>query len=463
MTSFVKAAQNTETFVQTENGMKALASSLNKNVDLFFKAGASRGKDITPSFEGAFQENADIATRIALWLRDARQGAGERQLFRDILVHLEARHPAVAEKLIYRVPELGRWDDLLALKTDALRNKAFALIQTALQAEDGLCAKWMPRKGKDAEQLRAFLGFTPKRYRKTLVTLSKTVEQAMCAKNWDSIEFSHVPSLAMARYTKAFARNATEAFSKYKEALVKGEAKVNAGALYPYDVVKTIRARGDVTVAQAQWDALSNYVGDAKILPVVDVSGSMYQPAGNNPNVQAIDVALSLGLYLSDKNTGAFKDCFVTFTDRAKVEVLKGNLVSKLKQLEGAEWGMSTNLHAAFENILAVATKHKVAQEDMPTYVLILSDMQFNQCVNHNDTAMQMIERKYAEAGYVVPNVIFWNLADRGNNVPVTFDKSGAALISGFSPAVMVGVMKAEAVTPEAVMLSTISDPRYDF
>ncbi|MEN6623669.1 MAG: DUF2828 domain-containing protein, partial [Smithella sp.] len=73
----------------TTNGMKARQSSANKNVDFFYSVGASRGKDITPAFTAAFVENRELALRIAQWARDARGGAGERKIFRDILVQLE--------------------------------------------------------------------------------------------------------------------------------------------------------------------------------------------------------------------------------------------------------------------------------------------------------------------------------------------------------------------------------------
>jgi len=460
--TFVQSAQVTPQEARTENGMKALQSSMNKNVDLFFAAGSARGTDITAIFERAFQENADVATRIALWLRDAREGAGERQLFRDLLVHLEANHPATAEQLLPKVSELGRWDDLLVFKTSTLQNKAFALIKTALEAGNGLCAKWMPRKGNVAVALRSFLGYSPKRYRKTLVSLSKTVEQLMCAKDWSNINFSQVPSLAMSRYTNAFRKNAQESFNRYCEDLVAGETKVNVGALYPYDIIKSINNGGDKTVAMTQWEGLPNYVGDAKILPLVDVSGSMWTQAGKNANLRALDVAVSLGLYLSDKNTGAFKDCFVTFTTDAKVEVLTGDLICKLHQLTYSDWGMSTNLHTAFENILNVATTHNVNAEDMPDTLLILSDMQFDQCAEHDDSAMEMIARKYSEAGYKMPKIVFWNLAQRTDSVPVAFDKNGTALISGFSPSIMKTVIKAENLTPESIVLDTVMRDRYD-
>jgi hypothetical protein len=127
-----------------------------------------------------------------------------------------------------------------------------------------------------------------------------------------------------------------------------------------------------------------------------------------------------------------------------------------------SDWGMSTNLHAAFNKILDVAVKGNAPQSDMPAMVLILSDMQFNQCVKHDDSAMQMIERKFEAAGYTVPKVVFWNL-NASDNVPVKADKSGAALVSGFSPAIMASLLGAdvEQFTPEGVMLKTVMVDRY--
>ena len=216
-----------------------------------------------------------------------------------------------------------------------------------------------------------------------------------------------------------------------------------------------------LAVIQAQWDALPNYVGDQLILPMVDVSGSMSCEVGGNKNLTCMDISVSLGLYLADKNTGPFKNMFLTFSEDAKIELLKGNLIEKLNQLEQANWGMNTNLHAAFDNVLKYAVKGKVDAKDMPRYILILSDMEFDQCSAYDDSAMQMIQRKYEAAGYDIPNIIFWNLNARKSNIPVKYNDNGVALISGFSPSIMSSILKAEAITPMDVMLQTINSPRY--
>jgi len=467
MSTFVEAIANQE--ARTANGMKARKSSANKVVDLFYNIGASRGKDIVPAFVGAYTEDRELALRIALWARDARGGAGERDLFRSILKHLEKTDIDAAFALLRKIPELGRWDDIFAFTTPELKKAAYTMLGDALRAQNGLAAKWTPRKGEVAREIREFFGMSPKQYRKSLVALTKVVETQMCANDWDNINFSHVPSVAASRYKKAFHRH-TEKFAEYVAALVKGDptVKVNASAIYPYDVLKGVNYRSfDKTETDhivAQWEALPNYVGSANILPMVDVSGSMSCPAGKNTSVTCMDVAVSLGLYLADKNTGKFKDTFLTFSDKSELVTLKGNVVQKMAQMVKSDWDMSTNLHAAFNKILDVAVKNEVPQAEMPEMVLILSDMQFNQCVRQDDSAMEMIERKYAAAGYSVPQVVFWNL-NSSDNVPVKADKSGAALVSGFSPAIMKALLAADMseFTPEGIMLKTVMSDRYSF
>lgn len=471
MSTFVNAVANQE--VRTTNGMKARQSTANACVDLFYKIGASRGKDVTKEFVAAYAENREVALRIAQWVRDVRGGAGERQIFRDILTYLDKHQPEDAQLLLQKVPEIGRWDDLFVVE----KNKPFAfkMLGDALRAQNGLAAKWAPRQGKLAAEIRTFFGMSPKFYRKSLVNLSKTVEQQMCAKDWDNIEFSHVPSLAHARYKKAFGRN-TQKYAEYVTKLVKGndpKVKINAGAVFPYDVIKGMTGyyansydKTQFDAIQAQWDALENFIGDANVLPLVDVSGSMTIPAGgrgSNSGTTCMDVAVSLGLYCADKNKGKFKDTFLTFSARPDLVTLKGNIVQKCHQMVTSEWGMNTNLVAAMDKILDVAKNGGVPQEEMPEILLIMSDMQFDQCARFDDSAMQMIERKFESAGYEIPKIVFWNLGE-SNNVPVKYDTRGVALISGFSPAIMVSVLggDTEQFTPEAIMMTAIMKERYD-
>lgn len=465
--TFKNAAQNTRIETRTENGMKTYDTSLNACVDLFFHIGASRGKNITASFERAFAENPELASKILCWARDVRGGAGERQLFRDMLVNIEQNHKEFLFPIMKLTPEIGRWDDLLELKTTEARTVAFDMIGAALKAGDGLAGKWMPRKGDNAIALRKHLGWTPKQYRKTLVGLTQVVETKMCAKDWDNINFSHVPSVASSRYQTAFHRNANDKYQEYKDALDRddGTAKVNAGAVYPYDVLKPLSMYGttpNTSVIKSQWESLPVYIGDELVLPMVDVSGSMSTPVNGNGNLSCMDVAVSLGLYLADKNTGAFSDMFLTFSEASKIEVLGGDIIAKYKQLKTSKWGFNTNLASAFDEVLRVGKANDVADEDMPKFLVILSDMEFDRSVK-DKSAIKLAESKYKKSGYTLPKIVWWNLDARNtSNLPVRYDATGSALISGFSPSIMTSVLGAKNFTPEAIMLDTIDVPRYD-
>lgn len=459
---------------RTENGMRSLASTLSANLDLF--GSLTRGKNLVPAFEAAFKENPDTAVRIAQYARDIRGGQGERQIFRDFMLHLERTRPdiLVDSNLLKNVSEIGRFDDLLIFTNSEVRDVAFSIIAKALSEGNGLAAKWMPRKGPVANELRNYLKLTPKQYRKLLVRLTDVVETAMCNREFDSINFSHVPSVAMSRYMTAFHTRAPEPFATYKAALAKGEdksVKVNASAVYPYQVLGMVQgyrnyygAVDNNVVADKMWDALPDYMDGKRVLPMVDVSGSMNRTVpGSMTNV--MDVAISLGLYCSGRTKSeAFKDLFLTFSASPQFVKVQGTLSERAGQMVRANWDMNTNLHAAFDAILAAAINNRLPENEMPEVLLILSDMQFDQCARFDDSALQMIRRKYEVAGYKMPAIVFWNLNDRGDK-PVRFNENGVALVSGFSPAIMKSVLAADLdkFTPESVMLDAVMVSRYNW
>jgi len=303
----------------------------------------------------------------------------------------------------------------------------------------------------------------------------------MCANEWDEIEFSKVPSLAAARYKKAFNRHTTK-YQEYVAKLVKGEAgvKVNTGAVYPYDVLKGLihahssgswyreETKGfdktELDFITAQWEALPNYLGDQRVLALVDVSGSMDAPAGRS-SVTALEIAVSLGLYFADKLKGRFKDTFLTFSGSPELLHLQGNIIQKIQQMVTSRWSMNTSLELAMALILKVAKQGGVAQDEMPETLVILSDMQFDQCIRDpGRTGMEMIRKMYAEAGYKVPGTVFWNLRST-DNAPVGFKEYGTALVSGFSPAIAASILGGDLsdLTPEAIMMRTIMKDRYSF
>lgn len=461
----------------TDNGMLTNSTSLNANVDLFFGIGSMRrstDKEIKDLFTSAFMEEPNTALKILFWARDVRGGAGERKAFRTIIKDVAKVSPKVLAHNLKYVPEFGRWDDLLEMVNTPLEHDALVLIADALTAKNQLCAKWMPRKGYNASKVRNFMGLTHKEYRKMLVNATNVVETKMCSKLWEDIEFSKVPSLAMARYDVAFSKNSYEAYSQFKTDLKNGDTTVNAGAVYPYDIIKSLNSlKCDGTVAQAQWDSLENYMegSNKKILPVVDTSGSMSVSVSGSTT--ACDVAISLGMYISERNEGVFKDAFITFSEHPELQyVPNGTLLEKVNSLSSAHWGMNTNLQATFELILDQAKNNNIAPEDMPDTLLILSDMQFDKAIasrrnsttDHstwNITAQEMMELMYDQAGYKMPDIIYWNLNKR-SGVPVSFDKTGTALVSGFSPSILKSILSSTEINPYKIMLATVDTDRYN-
>jgi hypothetical protein len=461
--TFVNALQNNIKESVTNNGMVTLENSGDACVNLFFAIGSSRGKDITAQFERAYQENPLIAIRILFWARDIRGGAGERQTFKNLLTHIAKLHSSTAKSILEYIPEYGRWDDIFAFIGTTIEDNALNLIVTGLNTKNGLCAKWVPRKGPIAKLIRKNLGLNERDYRKLVVSLTNVVETKMCAKKWNKIEYDHVPSVASARYQKAFNKNDTIRYQAYKEGLDKGTSNIHASAVYPYDVIKSV-SKGDSQVAIHQWESLPNYLGDNKIIPMVDTSGSMYTNIPGS-KLQCIDISVSLGLYIADKQTGAFKDLFLTFNTNSKLELLKGNLLSKLSQLQRADWGGSTNLESAFNEILQVAIAGNLHQDELPSVLLIFSDMEFNQATSNYSgksiRAQDMAKEKFAMAGYTIPKIVYWQLNGKSGNVPVKFNEQGTALVSGFSPAIMKSILSASNFTPETIMLETINSERY--
>jgi hypothetical protein len=468
--NLVSALQQADAY--TENGMQTNSSSLNSSLDLFFKIGASRSadhQDIIRYFSLAFAESPLEALKILFWGRDVRGGAGERRFFRICLNYLAEHNPQALVKNLHLIPEYGRWDDLLSLEGTKVEREAFGLISAALSHGDRLCAKWMPRKGPMANSLRKSFGLTPKEYRKLIVNSTDVVEQKMCSKSFSEIDYSKVPSLAAARYQSAFIKNDRDRYVAYLAELQKpkGEstAKINAAAVYPYDVVKSLN-RGVWEVAVEQWKALPDFLegSNEMILPLVDVSGSMETSVNKVGSFTCMDVSVSLGLYISERNKGPFQDCFITFSESPELQKLSGNLKERFEQLKSSEWGMSTDLIAAFSLILDQAVKHSVSQDEMPSKVLILSDMEFNAAVDKDQTAINAIREKYEASGYQMPSVIFWNLQSRngGSNIPVRFDEDGTALISGFSPSIMKSLLGGKKITPVDIMYETINSPRYE-
>jgi hypothetical protein len=469
---------------ETTNGAKAFKSTLDLNVDLFGKISASRSDadSIVPLYLRALEEDPETALRILFNSRDIRGGQGERNVFRHLLLNTPFE---IREKIISLIPIYGRWDDLFVLDGCIDWNRVVNFVISKLSHDNdpetehpSLLAKWMPSINASSKKTKALgkqfakrMNLSEKEYRVMLTNLRKKidlVEHKMCSNNWPEIDYSKVPSKAGLMYRKSFIKHDLERYNNFMLSAVKLENKVNASALYPYEIAeKVTQAYGSVDpteelVLQALWQNLPDYMEGKsfKGLVVADTSGSMTSTMGN---VKPIDVSISLAIYIAERNAGVWKNKFITFSENPEMQTIIGDtIVDKIKNLSKSDWGYNTDLIAVFKSILKAAKADSVAPEDMPEKIFIISDMQFDQACNSNTrTNFEQIKKNYAKYNYKMPDLIFWNV-NGSANVPMTIHDTGTCLVSGCSPSILSAVLSGEVISPIDILKQAVYTERYD-
>lgn len=484
MNAFTSALKNKTTETYTLNGSLTYSSSLNANVDLFFLGSALRGQTedrITSLFAKAMVENADLALANLWYIRDIRNGQGERQQARNIVKYLGQNYPnLITVEFLQKLVNYGRYDDILTL-LETHNSLIIEFIRERLANEDNLLAKWLPsentssKKTKEyAKKIRQGLGISSVEYRKILSQLrakQKLVETTLTNKDYDALEYEHIPSKAGLKYRKAFLNHDAERYKSYLNQVNSGEKKINTGTLTPVDIVgkyfqnaygwysSTCSRPSDDKVLNTMWNNLPD-VFDGKYensIVVADTSGSMLTSYGNT-KVKPLSVAVSLAMYIAERNKGLFKDTFMTFSTTPQLQEIKGkDLFEKINNLSSADWHGSTDLDAVFDTILRACCEHNVEEDECPKRIYIVSDMEFNGCVKSNATTMNRIREKYIECGYQIPQIFFWNVNSKTDNIPVRYNEGGVALISGFSPNILKYVLKTGEISPQSIMLDTLS------
>ena len=489
--SFLKSLENATSLTRTENGAVARNTTKSYLVDLFAQIGAMRtrnDRDIIEAFSRAYYEDELLAMKMLFYARDIRGGQGERRTSRIILKYLAKNKPNVLRKNIHLIPYYGRWDDILSLFGTPLEVDALELIQKQLKEDwesdsPSLLAKWLPSNNTSSKKTRnnarviqEFFDLTERDYRKMVTKLRKKiniVETKMSAKEWRAIEYDKLPSKAGLQYRKAFMKRDEFRYQAFLDSLSKGERKVNASTLYPYEIVEKCHKwnldLNEITLFDEMWKALPDYIGEKQedSIAVVDVSGSM--------SGRPLDVALSVGMYLAERNKGRFKDYFLTFSQRPQLVKIHGKtVVDKVINMKKAHWEMNTNIEAVFDLILNTALKDNYSQDEIPKKLYIISDMEFDAATSsggywgHSRTSrvektlFEKIESKYNQAGYSMPQLVFWNVNARNEQFPIQMDRRGFQMVSGCSPSIFESTMSGEIRTAYDLMLDILNKERYD-
>lgn len=484
----------------TENGAVGYLTTGKALLDINFSVSSMRNmneQQIINKFIDAFYEDKMLAVKWLFFARDCREGIGERRLFRVCMKYLTNEHQDIAKAVIPLVAEYGRWDDLWCLLDTNLLYDIISIVRKQLtedmqkMKEDkpiSLLAKWLPSPNTSSSETKKLakiiyssLSITERQYRKMLSELRKylnVVETKMSAKEWNAIDYSAVPSRANLIYGNAFLRNDAERRKAYLESLQRCETKINAGVLFPHDIVHKY-TNGfyylndfDATLEEL-WKALPDYVnGAGNTIVVADGSGSMTSSVGGT-RVTALDVANALAIYFAERSSGQFKDNYITFSANpklvnfSKANTLKEKIHIAFKHNEVA----NTNIEKVFDLILKTAINKNMTQEDLPQNILILSDMEFDSCAtcgngdnwSYNKPTKKLFKvfaEKYAEHGYKLPRLVFWNICSRTGTIPVRENDLGVALVSGFSPAIVKMVLS-NSTDPYECLLEQLNSERY--
>lgn len=473
--------------VYTENGAVTNESTGDFCLDLFATIGAIRREsesEIESRFVRAYTENRDVATKLLFFARDIRGGLGERRVFRVILKWLANNEEDTVKKNLQYIAEYGRYDDLLVLFGTPCENDMLAVLKAQFDAdmksmedkkEVSLLAKWLPSVNASnketvimAKKIAKSFAMNDATYRKSLVALRayiRIIENNLREKDY-SFEYEKQPSKAMFKYRKAFIRNDGERYNEFITKVEKGEVKLNASTLAPYELVEPFMqgwsmrklTKQEQAAINATWNSLPDYGTDKNAIAVIDTSGSMY--CTGKP--VAASVALSLGIYFAERNKGYFKNHFIEFSARPQLIEIKGEtFADKLRYLASFNEVANTNIEAVFDLILKAAVKNKVPQNELPSKLYLISDMEFDMAVDNAEaTNFENAKAKFEKAGYKLPDIVFWNVASRNKQQPVTKNDNGVVLVSGCTPRLFSMVASGE-MNPLVFMMEVIESERY--
>jgi len=500
-----------------------------------------------------FKDIADLLVLIFA-TRNCRGGKGEKQLAYSLFFCAKQKFPLTALKLLPLFAHYGYWKDLLLISEAAqdgaelppaakstlmecVRIMKEQLVTDIEKSKDdetiheiSLLAKWLPREGSHFDKKLNFVKLLsaeiwPARnkrlyshYRKTVSRLTSFLELpevALSARKFDEINFSRVASKATLRLSRVFlneTKNGEIRSHDWKrvrmsELFVEHLTKhgLKGKQLMPHEIVRQILRSGDdisqtrEALLDAQWkDLWKHIVHDVKekarrdgidfnptqMVPLCDVSGSMCGVP--------MEVSIALGIGISEITHPAFQNMVLTFSEEPTWHRLTktDTIVSKVRSMESANWGMSTNFEAAYDLVLETCLRHKLSYSDVPV-MIVFSDMQFNEASGGSNafTMHDILKKKFKDVAHELSweetdmkPIVYWNLRNTGGH-PIHKDCEGTVMLSGFSASLLSLVMNGEVlkeqeievvddegntetkklkITPEEVLRCMLDDSLYD-
>lgn len=481
----------------TENCAQGYHTTTHPLLDLNFMVSSLRSRDesyIVNAFVKAYYDDSYHAIKWLFYLRDIKEGLGERRTFRTCLKFLAFSNPEIARAVMALIPEYGRYDDLLVFLDTPLHRDCCILLHKQLNNDldamskgepISLLGKWLPSNNTSSKETRRYAAMLMKfwnmdarTYRKTLAALRNylsVTEVAMSASNWADIDYEKVPAKANLLYDGAFTKHDELRRSEYLREVFLGERALNQTGIVPHEIVHRYmkhtyyHALKKDILCELMWeklitDGFKNEWGLSDCIVVADGSGSMYTPVSGSSTLTALEVCNALAIYFAEQLQGIFHNKAITFSHRPQFIDLQSNtnLKEKLEIMLSHTEVANTNIEAVFDLLLAMACEHNIPREHLPKQVLILSDMEFDCASSHFDVRLfDCIQKKYEDAGYQMPRLIFWNLCGRSETIPMVSNENGLCLLSGFSQNAMKVASNPKIKDPYESLIKVLDGPRY--
>tara|TARA_B000000437_G_scaffold210980_1_gene181402 strand:- start:2313 stop:3950 length:1638 start_codon:yes stop_codon:yes gene_type:complete len=493
---------------KTDNNANALSTTNNIFLDLFVNIGRDLSYDeLCDYLDKCMKINPYKTIAIIFNCRDRKNGKKEKKISNDAMKWLKNNNwEKTYEGNIYTyIEKYGCWKDILTKKYVDIHDYDIELIANQLIKDKNnlinnknisLCAKWAPSENKKYDKRNnitekiglkiynildkdnnltddinnKYIHKWKELYRKEYITPLRnkinSIENMMCKNKWNEIQYENVPAIASKKYKNCFMKHDESRYLEYLNNVVNGKSKINVTGILPHELVNYYLSDStkeiDLTI-ESQWNTILQNTKSSgilnNILPIVDVSGSMF--GAKNGSIPA-QVSIALGLLISQCSTGNFKNKVISFSETPEEFLIEGNsLKEQIECIKNINWGYSTN----FESVADIIINNSNTQDDIPDKIVVLSDMQFNEAIkikdydsdNNNDDDDELLHStfisKFINNNYNPPNIIYWNLnSDNTKSFPVDFKTNGTAIISGFSEQLLKIFLEYDELNPEIIL-----------
>lgn len=499
-------------FALTENGAVSYKSTGSVLVDQFGKAANYRGRDINAVFkeqEALWIENPEQALRFPFYLRmvtrkvkvnndnvteKVQKGQGVRDEAFKRLLWIAVNQPDSFYKNIWALPLVGSWKDLwtlmfydITLKTNAINHDViFDLINQGLKcgAHMELIKKFMPRIKTNtkcttdwtqitnslAREYANYNGMAYKDYNKLKTSgTAHDFQKLICSGRYKDINWNLIPGRALSKISSQKFLSKHELEKGYTEWVLAQPTVKYTG--YVYELAKEVIGGGwsprannlplykKITIDKQFDELVKKAVEDGNILGNVwcalDTSGSMTTSVVGN--ITAYDICISLGVFFSTINAGAFHKNVIMFDNVSRVKQLEGGFCDMISDIVSTNtaWG-GTNFQSIVQEIVRIRKKHpEIPLKDFPKTLLVVSDMQFNPVKGNAETNYERMKAEFYE---VFPKefvddmkFIWWQVTGRTQDVPATIENSGCYFFSGFDGSIVSLLLGGEMAEKESV------------